>query len=37
MADLMSRRHGGDGGDEPPRHPPTIPGDYESATPPKRR
>ena len=33
----MSKHHGGDGGDKPPRHPLTIPDDYESASPPKRR
>ena len=37
MADVMSRHHRGDWGDEQPRHPPTLPGDYESALPHKRR
>ena len=37
MADVLSRHHGGDVGDEPPRHPTTIPGDCESVPPPKRR
>ena len=37
IVDVMSRHHGEDGGDEPPKHPPTIPGDCESALPPKRR
>ena len=36
-AEVMPRHHGVDGGDEPPRHPPTILGDCESAPPPKRR
>ena len=37
MADVLPRHHGGDRGDEPPRHPPSVLGDYESAPPPKRR
>ena len=38
MTDVMSSYHGGDGGDEPPRHPPpTVPADCESALPPKRK
>ena len=37
MTDVMSRNHGGDGGDEPPRHPPTVPSYCESTPPPKRR
>ena len=37
MADVMSRYHGGDEGDEPPRHPPTVLSDCEFALPPKRR
>ena len=38
MADVMPSHHGGDKGDEPPRHPPCIvPGDCKSAPPPKRR
>ena len=36
MADVLSRHHRGDEGDKPPRHPPTVPGDCESAPPPKR-
>ena len=37
MVDIMSRRHQGDGGDKPSRHPLTVPCDYESALHPKRR
>ena len=38
MANVMPSHHGGDGVDEPPRHPPsTDPADYEFAPPPKRR
>ena len=38
MADVMPSHHGGDGADEPPRHPSsTILVDCESASPPKRR
>ena len=34
----MPSHHGGDGGDEPPRNPPsTVLADCESALPPKRR
>ena len=36
MADVLPRHHGGDGGDEPPRHPSTVPGNCESVSPPKR-
>ena len=34
---VLSTHHVGDGGDEPPRHPPTVPGGYESAPPPNKR
>ena len=37
MANVMPRNHEGDRSHEPPRHPPTIPADCESAPPPKRR
>ena len=38
MTDVMPSQHGGDEGDEPPRHPPSIvPADCQSASPPKRR
>ena len=37
MADVMSRHHRGDGGDEQPRHPSTVPSNCESAQPPKMR
>ena len=37
MADVMSRHHGGDGGDESPRHPPTVRGECASTSPSKRR
>ena len=37
MTDVMSRHHGGDVGDERSRYPPIVPGDCESAPPPKRR
>ena len=37
MVDVLSRHHGGDEGDEPPRHLPTVLGDCESTPPPKRR
>ena len=37
MADVLPSYHGGDVGDELPRHPPTVPGDCESALPSKRR
>ena len=37
MADVMSRYHGGDKGDELPRYRPTVPGDCESSLPFKRR
>ena len=38
MADVMPSHHGEDGGDEPPRHPPSIvPANCESAPLPKRR
>ena len=37
MANVLSRHHGRDEGDELPRHPPIVPGDCESASPPKRR
>ena len=34
MADVISRHHEGDGGNEPPRHPLTVLGDCEFAPPP---
>ena len=38
MADVMSSHHGGDGGDEPPRHSPSIvSADYKFASPPKKK
>ena len=37
MTDVISRHHGGDEGDEPPRHPPSVPSNCESTPPPKRR
>ena len=37
MVGVMFRHHGGDVDDELPRHPPIVPGDCESAPPPKRR
>ena len=37
MIDIMLRHHGGDKGDELPRHPPTVSAECESALPPKRR
>ena len=37
MSDVISRHYGGNGGHVPPRQPPTVPGDCESASPPKRR
>ena len=37
MANVMPSHHGGYEGDEPPRYPPTIPGNCQSAPPLKRR
>ena len=37
MIDVLSRHHGGDRGDEPPRHPSTIPANCESAPSSKKR
>ena len=38
MTEVMPSHHGGDGGDEPPRHlPSTVPADCQSTPPPKRR
>ena len=37
MVDVIRSHHGGDGSDEPPRHPPNIIlADWESTPPPKR-
>ena len=37
MVDVMPSHHGGDGGDEPPRHPlSTVPADCQSTPPPMR-
>ena len=38
MADVMPSHHGRNGGNKPPRHPPsTFPVDCEFASPPKRK
>ena len=37
MADVMPTHYRENEGDEPPKHPPTLPTDCESAPPPKRR
>ena len=38
MTDVMPSHHGGNRGDEPPRHSPsTVPADCQSTPPPKRR